>query len=473
MYELPQISAALISVVTLVVGGLFGARRSGSASTDDEKDNLRLRARVRELEAERRQLDKLCESALQCVERLHSVRSLRDIPGITLDYLKELFEPAEALVLIRRRPAVAESDRERQLIAAAAIGTQVRKGTVLDLESGPLSLAATHGKLSAHSAPPGSTTELQGFRPDFAVPMTIDQETIGVLTASGSRQRPFLAIRLLQFVARAAAQTYRNSTTLNRVRSEADLDALTGVLNKGALTQLLSEFSEDAKKYGRPLSLFLFDIDHFKNYNDTNGHLAGDDCLRLVSRLVQDRVRADDAFGRWGGEEFLLLLPGRDPGEARFVAEEILRRIADFPFPHSEKQPLGFVSVSGGVACLPDHGLDPDGVIEAADRALYAAKRAGRNRLEVARQEVTAAVEKELRDLPLKEDSLQLINGIGPKFSERLEAMGVFSFQQIAELDWRGMVRLADALGTTPERIVRERWLAQARDLQSADQEHC
>jgi diguanylate cyclase (GGDEF)-like protein len=402
---------------------------------------------------------------LRFVERIHDVRGLRDIPGIALDFMVKLFAPEEALVLIRRRPGVADSDREHQLIVAAAIGAHVRRGTLLNLGNGPLSLAAADGIIVERSSASDAPSEFRGFRPEFAVPMKVGSKTIGVLAVSGSKRRPFLAIRLLQFIASAAAQTYKSRSTLNRVRSEADLDSLTGILNKGALTQLLSEFAGDARKHGRPLSLFLFDLDHFKNYNDTNGHLSGDDCLRLVSRLVAERVRADDAFGRWGGEEFLLLLPGREPREACFVAEEMRQRIEEFPFPHGEEQPLGCVSISGGVACLPDHADDPEGVIGAADQALYAAKRAGRNRIEVAAETSLTDPSEELPDLPQEEDDLQLIQGIGPEFSQRLRGIGVFSFRQIAELDWRGMVRLGENLGTNPERILREQWLTQAREL--------
>ncbi|MDH3744486.1 MAG: diguanylate cyclase [Acidobacteriota bacterium] len=464
MHELVQtLEFALPVTAIFVVVGLFGSKPRTARIGDDP--TLALRDRVKVLEHERLDLDRLCRLTLEYVERLHTVASLREIPAIALEFMVELFAPEEALVLIQRRPAVADSEREQQLIAAAVIGSQVRQGTVMEIGTGPLSRTATRGTILERQPAPEAPVEFRGFRPDLAVPMRMGSEAIGVLTVSGAKRRPPLATRLLQFIASAAAQTYKSSTTINRVRSEADLDALTGVLNKGALTQLLSKFTGDARQNGRPLSIFLFDIDNFKNYNDTNGHLAGDDCLRLVSRLVAERVRADDAFGRWGGEEFLLLLPGRGPHEALLVANEIRKRIAEFPFPFMEKQPLGLVSVSGGVACLPDHSSEPEGAIEAADRALYSAKRAGRNRVEIAPEAASPNVADEIQALPEVEDDLQRIQGIGAKFSENLRAMGFLSFRQIADLDWRGMASLAETLGTNPERILREQWLAQARAL--------
>jgi diguanylate cyclase (GGDEF)-like protein len=127
--------------------------------------------------------------------------------------------------------------------------------------------------------------------------------------------------------------------------------------------------------------VFLFDIDNFKNYNDTNGHLAGDKLLQRLAGLVNDSVRKDDIFGRFGGEEFLLVMPHTNAQQGMAAAEKIRNLIATQPFASAEKQPLAVVSISGGVAEYPHHGLDAAGILHAADEALYEAKRSGRNRV--------------------------------------------------------------------------------------------
>jgi diguanylate cyclase (GGDEF)-like protein len=132
--------------------------------------------------------------------------------------------------------------------------------------------------------------------------------------------------------------------------------------------------------------VFLFDIDNFKSYNDSNGHLAGDKLLQELAGLVSDSVRRDDIFGRFGGEEFLLVLPHTNASQAGAAAEKIRSLLADHPFPFREKQPLGRISVSGGIAEYPHHGLDAAGLLHAADEALYEAKRAGRNKVFTARE---------------------------------------------------------------------------------------
>jgi diguanylate cyclase (GGDEF)-like protein len=125
--------------------------------------------------------------------------------------------------------------------------------------------------------------------------------------------------------------------------------------------------------------VILFDIDHFKQYNDTNGHLAGDILLRLLAQLVQENLRATDTVGRFGGEEFLVVLPGTSVSEAFLVADKLRALVADQEFPARERQPGGRLSISGGVAVYPTHGEAMWALVRAADEALYAAKRAGRN----------------------------------------------------------------------------------------------
>ena len=129
------------------------------------------------------------------------------------------------------------------------------------------------------------------------------------------------------------------------------------------------------------LSVFMFDIDNFKNYNDTNGHLAGDELLQELARLVQDNIRKDDVFGRFGGEEFLVVLPHTNASQALAAAEKLRAVVADHAFAFRDSQPLGRVSISGGVAEYPHDGRDAVALLRAADQALYDAKHRGRNRV--------------------------------------------------------------------------------------------
>ena len=159
-------------------------------------------------------------------------------------------------------------------------------------------------------------------------------------------------------------------------------DALTQVGNHRAFQEHLHSQISLACRKGLPLCLMLIDVDHFKQYNDTYGHLQGDMILREVARLISENVRAYDFVARYGGEEFAVILPDSEMDTARGVAERIRQVVAQHQFPNRP------VTVSIGVAGWRA-GLDPSHLIQEADRALYEAKRLGRNRVCPAEQDNT------------------------------------------------------------------------------------
>lgn len=159
----------------------------------------------------------------------------------------------------------------------------------------------------------------------------------------------------------------------------AERDPLTGVLNRRAiLARLRSEFAK-ARQTREPLSLLFLDLDHFKNVNDSYGHRAGDQCLRGVIDPIAGELRQGDALGRYGGEEFLILLPGAGAADAEVVAERIRRRVQEMPMLISGTR-IG-LTVSLGVAAMNEEVAIPDELIERADAALYRSKSGGRNQV--------------------------------------------------------------------------------------------
>ena len=159
----------------------------------------------------------------------------------------------------------------------------------------------------------------------------------------------------------------------------AEHDPLTGVLNRRAiLARLRAEFAK-ARQSGEPLSLLFLDLDHFKNVNDSYGHRAGDQCLRSVIGPIAGELRQGDALGRYGGEEFLILLPGAAAADAEVVAERIRRRVQEMPMLISGTH-IG-LTVSLGVAAVDTEVAIPDDLVERADAALYRSKSGGRNQV--------------------------------------------------------------------------------------------
>ena len=196
------------------------------------------------------------------------------------------------------------------------------------------------------------------------------------------------ALRALsRYAQRQEAHVSSLNRELNRVVRR---DPLTGVGNRLALDEALAGLLDQGDRL-RPVrfALVLFDIDHFKPYNDEHGHLAGDAALGRLGRALRRAVRDDDLAFRYGGEEFLLLLPGVDLPEALRVADRVRAAVAG---DHSDDVPP--FTISGGVAlCDPADGRDPEPLLRRADAALYQAKRAGRDR--VAPDQLSLAMQRE------------------------------------------------------------------------------
>jgi len=153
------------------------------------------------------------------------------------------------------------------------------------------------------------------------------------------------------------------------------------VPNRRFFYQQLNNELARAERFNTPVSMVMVDIDHFKQLNDHSGHSAGDDVLRKVAQLLRHNLRKVDTLARYGGEEFIVLLPQIALDEAREVADKLRRAVAETVFEQGKRQPLGIVSISVGVATLPRDANDDVKLIDAADSALYASKRNGRNKV--------------------------------------------------------------------------------------------
>jgi diguanylate cyclase (GGDEF)-like protein len=166
----------------------------------------------------------------------------------------------------------------------------------------------------------------------------------------------------------------------------AEHDSLTGILNRRAFDHRFEDILGQARRYGRPVSVVLFDVDHFKSYNDNYGHPAGDDCLRQVAAALSSAMRRPgDVLARYGGEEFVAILPDTPADGARAVANAARLEVARLLLRHDASTD-GIVTVSAGIASAMggDVDLRPGALIAQADKALYRAKHEGRNRVVVA-----------------------------------------------------------------------------------------
>ncbi|MFV0421657.1 diguanylate cyclase [Oleidesulfovibrio sp.] len=169
----------------------------------------------------------------------------------------------------------------------------------------------------------------------------------------------------------------------HKLRTQAFTDALTGLFNRRHLFAVGSSEIARARRFSRPLSCVMLDIDHFKSINDTFGHAAGDKVLQVISSTMQQAVRPSDTLGRIGGEEFIILMPETQAEQAVHAAERLRATIEAEPIEIGPGQPMQTVTVSIGVAELDHQSGTMDSLTRAADQALYIAKEKGRNRVEL------------------------------------------------------------------------------------------
>jgi len=191
------------------------------------------------------------------------------------------------------------------------------------------------------------------------------------------RERPDVLEQLFWLqLERVRSLTWRVSRTHHR----AITDPLTGLYNYGFFRERLAMELERAQLTGDPVALVIFDIDHFKNYNDTHGHQEGNRVLVKVAEMLKSTGRRGDVVARYGGEEFVGLLYGATAKDAWRFAEAFRGSVAAAGFPGEDKQPMGRITVSGGIAVFPMDAQDDLAFIKSADARLYEAKQAGRNR---------------------------------------------------------------------------------------------
>ena len=173
-----------------------------------------------------------------------------------------------------------------------------------------------------------------------------------------------------------------NARLYNEMQHMAVTDALTGAYNRRGLFEVGQREINRARRVSRPLSAIMLDIDFFKQINDLHSHAVGDQILLGLAHLCQENLRDIDIFGRYGGDEFAILLPETDVNSANYVAQRLRRRVAETPF-MTQDSPISF-TISMGIACTIGEITDLAVLLDSADSAMYEAKRAGRNQVCVA-----------------------------------------------------------------------------------------
>ncbi len=307
----------------------------------------------------------------------------RNIPPLLLKLIDQMFCPEQIHIFFYNH------NRQRlHLVEAKGLSKRHQKEISIGLGKGKIGWVAEHQIVMGatdfqnegryqQSNPGGASI---GLKCDLIAPMLHENETLGVISIGGlPKSRPKEEKMMLKMIADLGSIALYNAKLFNSIQIAANHDGLTKLMNRKYFMHKLGFEINKAEKDNTPLSIFIFDIDDFKSYNDSNGHLAGDEALKIIGRLLSETVREDDFVARYGGEEFILALPNTPKKGALVVAEKIRKMFERHNFPNQETLPTGRMTISGGISSFPSDGRSSTDLISHADQALYQAKAKGKN----------------------------------------------------------------------------------------------
>ena len=285
-------------------------------------------------------------------------------------------EASQQLVLEAVAGAAPVSARgTRFAIGEGVVGDAAARGETIYVPDVSLEVSDLHDKEHQQSA--GSL---------LAVPLRAKGRVVGVMSLNRPAAAAFheQEIRIAEAIAAQAGLAIQNARLYAQMLELSYTDALTGVPNRRQLFQRLEQEWTRSLRFGDDLSVLMIDLDHFKQVNDTHGHGTGDAILRAVALVLRRNVRKVDTVARFGGEEFCVVLPRVSRSEALEIAEKLRRSVAQAPLEGLPGQAPHFATISIGIASYGSDATDVATLLEQADRALYEAKRGGRNRVHAA-----------------------------------------------------------------------------------------
>lgn len=377
--------AVLICALLVYAGMQLGARRvlNRVAFSGDELRELRRSAWF--LQNENKNLAKFLTLLPEFARELSESRDKRRIAPLLLRMLDQIIDPQQILIFYTN-----QEENGLILVESKGLDPGAMTDRITSFGEGRIGWVASHqismdeGDFQAKARV--AKTDLDQMtgprlKVELAAPMVQGDRTLGVVAVGGMLKHPKNEKTMVRMIADLGSIALTNTFLFHKLQLTANSDGLTGLCTKRHFLNRLAEELMRAEGRHEEFSLFIFDIDHFKHYNDSNGHLAGDECLKITGKILKQSIREEDLPARYGGEEFIVLLPNTPKHGASVAAEKIRAAIADHPYPKEAGQPMGDLTISGGVASFPYDGRSSAELISAADEALYRAKRGGRNRV--------------------------------------------------------------------------------------------
>jgi diguanylate cyclase (GGDEF)-like protein/PAS domain S-box-containing protein len=352
--------------------------------------NTRLQQEILEKDSARREFDQRSERMMEELRRrseratllakmgelLQSCVSLNEVFATALGFAPKIFPTARgAMALLNASRSLAEvigswTDCQLPVMEFETVDCwALRTGHTHLVSAGDLTAPCPHaaGVKNAY----------------LCIPILAQGETLGIVHLQATDETPQLDASELSFKTTFAAQvglSIANIRLREALRTQSVRDALTGLYNRRYLEEVLEREVRRAARAAQSLGILMIDLDHFKAFNDTYGHDAGDAVLRETGTSLSRGIRAEDFVCRFGGEEFVVILPTANLEAACARAERLRLKMRELTILHQGKS-MGMLTVSIGVAVFPDHGMSPKELMASADAALYEAKRRGRDQV--------------------------------------------------------------------------------------------
>lgn len=393
--EYIRISVELLTVVILT----FAAYRKGKVNglhDNESEERKKNTAVVREAHSRDQQILNL-QAHIEALNDLNGryLTFMFTIPSIVrrLNASQHFNEVISSIFRLVKEVIFTETveiytfDRETDLLLKISPDGEAAGGPcTYTLEEGLIGAAAKDRMLRTKENVPKNRIKQNDTDQDkrdmwMAAPIIFNDSLLGVIGIGEVNKPTGNEGNFMKMIADIAGTVLMNQALFVATKNKAETDPLTGLYNRRYFFQMANLEVEKSIRDYFPISIFLFDIDHFKHYNDTNGHDAGDRLLKELSRVTLEVTRKTSVVARYGGEEFIILLPGIGKEDAFVYADRLRETICSHPFPHGDKQPLGCVSVSGGIASFPTDAGSIKEIISLADIALYKAKSDGRNKV--------------------------------------------------------------------------------------------
>jgi diguanylate cyclase (GGDEF)-like protein len=307
---------------------------------------------------------------------IESIDSIKDAGYAIVDYATKLTgTPAGSLALYD------EEKDNMQLIATKGFSSSLKSLERWEIRKGGLTYEVLN-----HEGPlyiqdiremknPNPILVKEGVKSLLAAPLTVEGRIIGVLYVNDFKKRRFRAedISLFSLLTIYAGLTLERVRALEETRLLSITDGLTGLRNQRYLMEQMQKEIQRSARHKHSLAVIMFDIDYFKKYNDTYGHLEGNKVLKVISNILKKNSRVTDTVGRFGGEEFCVIMPQISRTGAKAYALRVLKEIEDYPMENR------VVTMSGGISSFPKDGKTHLDLLQKADELLYAAKKRGRN----------------------------------------------------------------------------------------------